>query len=117
MPKSSKFSSEMCAESRGSGVKVWENYVVEHMRNWFEHTEKPRVFRLQGSADSPSPASWEWNHGPKTIAHTAMVNLGGQATLKQLKEEISRMPESSRLSSLMHSRRKHRMVWHVTLGR
>ena len=37
--------------------------------------------------------------GLKTMALTAMANLGGQATSTQLRKEIERMPESSTLSS------------------
>ena len=73
------------------------------MAYWFERTETPRVFRLKGSAGSASPVAWsictKRNVGLKTMALTAMANLGGQATSNQLREEIERMPESSRLSS------------------
>ena len=57
------------------------------------------------------------NVGLKTMALTAMANLVGQATRKQFREEVERMPESSTLSSATSNEGcdKHK-VWHVTVG-
>ena len=118
MPESSRLNSELCAASseERTGVNVWEKHVVEQMRFWFERSETPRVFRLKGSGDGPSPASWSWNSGLMAMALAAMANLGGQATLKQIKEEISMLPESSRLSSQMATTRSKQKMWHVSLA-
>ena len=101
MPESSTFSSETRRDS--PGIKLWETIVCGNMRFWFERAETPRVFRLKGSAGSAPPVAWsictKRNVGLKTMALTAMANLGGQATSNQLREEIERMPQSSTLSS------------------
>ena len=107
MPESSTLSSETRPDS--PGVKLWESTVRGNMKNWFERTETPRVFRLKGSAGSTSSVAWsicpKRNAGLKTIALTAMANLGGQATSNQLREEIRMMPESSSLSSATSDKR------------
>ena len=118
MPESARFSSETTPGS--PGVKLWETTVRNTMPKWFERTETPRVFRLKGSAGSAAPVTWsvgtKHNVGLKTMALTAMANLGGQATTKELREEIERMPESSTLSSAISTSTQNegRRVWHVT---
>ena len=100
--------------------QLWESIVCGNTRFWFERTETPRVFRLKGSAGSTSPVAWsisiKRNVGLKKIALTAMANLGGQATSNQLREEIARMPESSRLSSETRKGSPGVKLWASTLG-
>jgi len=51
------------------------------------------------STDSPKGQIHKRNLNIKKLALTAMANLGGQATSKELRKEIARMPESSTLTS------------------
>ena len=52
------------------------------------------------------------------VAKTAMANLGGQATSKELIAEILRMPESSSLSSAMckEAHRSPIILWQKSIG-
>ena len=57
------------------------------------------------------------NHGITQIAKTAMANLGGQATSKELIAEILRLPESSSLSSAMPMDGRPVKLWKRTVAR
>ena len=65
------------------------------------------------------------NRGLMKVAKTAMANLGGQATSKELIAEILRMPQSSSLSSAMATnnrkddsarRRKPLILWQASVA-
>ena len=118
MPESSTLSSDTVPDSRG--IKLWESMVRFRMAKWFERTETPRVFRLKGSTGSASPVAWsvytKRSVGLKAMALTAMADLGGQATTKQRREEMERMPESSTLCSATSNNACHKgKMWHVTV--
>ena len=76
MPESLALSSETCPES--PGVTLWEFSVRSNMPSWFERTETPRVFRLQGSADSASHVAWSNLHKKKCWSQDGGAHCHGQ---------------------------------------
>ena len=123
MPEISELSSSQYAKDY-TGRTLWQRTVVRKMVEWFERGETARAYRLQGSASSGSFASQSYkivskknNSGLKRMALVAMANLGGQASSKKLREEISRMPESSKLSPVMSTDHKGMMMWERTVTR
>ena len=121
MPESSSLSSAMCTEAHRSPIILWQKSIGSMMGKWFETTDPSKTrgsaYRLRHKTTMP----WrQENRGLMKMAQTAMANLGGEATSKELIAEILRMPESSLLSSSMSTDRRapHILakVWQRSLG-